>query len=134
LTLLLGWGLGWLIARSLILSAARDTLYWWISQLDARPHFDRIASLAQRAEALKYEGHPDLRPMWMRRLQLGMGMFANLIGCSACSGFWIGIVLARLGLGLGDTWGRALVTGVCVMGVNALADAWLSAQIARSQR
>lgn len=123
-TLLIGWGLGWLVARSVVLEPARhviesvygQTRNLWSMTLGQHLALGRIryvtlpGALTHPAVAFAY----------------------GLIHCAACSGFWIGLALARAGWGLGPTWGAALETGVAIMGANALIDSWLSANLARA--
>lgn len=134
---LVGWGLGWLVARSVILGPVRLALMGVADLLDPTiPHLRQVQALEAAGDELGAARLDLVRPrvpLARRVLVLPFALVSGLAHCSACAGFWIGIVLARNAWGLGPTWRDALATGVVIMGVNALADTWLSAQINRAQ-
>jgi hypothetical protein len=110
LYLLLGWSLGWLVARSVILEPMR-ALLWRVDQATAE-----WASYPARHE----------------RLVGGIIHYvaAFLVGvayCAACSGFWLGLGLAIAGESRGTPSPLPIFAhGLVTMGVNALADAVLA--------
>lgn len=111
--LLVGWGLGWLVARSVVGATGRGMLVAWRDAIEAewRPVADA--------------GRP---VPWRAIGTAALSSFlAGVTHCAACSGFWIGC-------GIGFRWPiagtglvGALATGAAVMGANALLDGILSA-------
>lgn len=119
IVLLLGWSLGWLVARSAILGPLRDTVRAFA---DASTRLREIFSETGKlpADAERWQAR------WLMRLRWPLNVFADLIHCAACSGFWIGIVLA-LAVGSPLPW---WATGLAVMGTNAIIDALVNVAVA----
>jgi hypothetical protein len=115
LLLLVGWGLGWFIARS------------HLGGLVVREPLDD-ASARAIARARARGGW-----VWLPAAAI-LGFVSGMVQCAGCSGFW-------LGLGLGCLWplpavpglAGVLATGFAVMGCNALLDAITGAHAARER-
>ena len=125
-TLLAGWGLGWLVARSKVAEPVREGLVALKGRLDAN-------LAAWRASAESYMAAPladrdrMARPAILPAAWFAWPLAAFLAGvthCAACSGFWIGCALGAFRPADGAGIGGALLTGVCVMGANAALDAF----------
>lgn len=118
--LLLGWSLGWLVARSVILEPVRSRI-WRLDQ----------GTIGWR----QAEGGVVGRTL-AGVLHYALAFLTGVSHCSACSGFWIGLAL--------HTWGEAyglppaplplFALGLVVMGTNALVDAVLVGALALSDR
>lgn len=138
-TLLIGWGLGWLVARSVLFEPGRAMLASVADKINPALAPTRHAmALAASDDALsrssaisEFMKIPKVSII-VRAAAAVFLLLYYLSHCAACSGFWIGLALARAGWGLGPTWGAALETGVAIMGVNAIIDSWLSANLARA--
>lgn len=108
--LVVGWGLGWLVARSLIAEPGR-----------------RVA--AELAKALEDRSeHRGFDYAVLTVSFYAVRMLSGAIHCTACSGFWIGLFLGCFGEELGvDSPLSPVASGIAVMGANALVDGVLEA-------
>lgn len=134
LLILVGWGLGWLVARSKIAAPIRDTaLDWNIEFIDASRAMVREAGLDPDTATFSDGLRADVPPDFGRRYApVGLGVVASgflsgVLHCAACSGFWIGLALS---VPLDLPWWQG---GVIVMGANALLDAAVTALAAYAE-
>jgi hypothetical protein len=105
-----GWGLGWLVARSLVAEPVRRVAAELVSALEDR------SSLRGFDYAILTVSYYAMRGL------------SGAIHCAACSGFWIGVLLGSFGHELGiDSPLSPIGSGVAVMGANALLDGVLEA-------
>ena len=110
LMLLLGWSLGWLVARSVILEPVRG-LAWRVDQ----------ATAAWREEPARVDR------LVLGGIHYGAAFATGVLHCAACSGFWIGLALCAWGESRGTPSPLPLFAhGLVTMGTNALADAVLA--------
>lgn len=110
LYLLLGWSLGWLVARSVILEPIRRTA-WRVDQATAG--WAESVTRVDRAV--------------LGAVHYLAAFLTGVLYCAACSGFWLGLGLAVLGEQRGTPSPLPLFAhGLVTMGVNALADAILA--------
>lgn len=108
--LVVGWSLGWLVARSLVAEPVRRLFAALTLTLEERKGFRSFDWLVLTCA------------YWPTRFLSGV------THCAACSGFWIGILLATFGgiVGVHSPL-TPLGTGLAVMGVNAVVDGVLEA-------
>ena len=110
LLLVLGWSLGWLVARSAILAPVRS-LVWRVDQATMEWHELTTRTGRAAGAALHYVA----------------AFLTGVFHCSACSGFWIGLGLAAWGADAGLASPLPFFAhGLVTMGANALADAMLA--------
>lgn len=111
--LVVGWALGWLVARSLVAEPVRKLFSSLTLALEERHGFRSIDWLILTCA------------YWTSRFLSGV------THCTACSGFWIGLGLSAWGQVVGvHSPLTALGTGLAVMGVNAVVDGVLEACLA----
>lgn len=126
IVLLVGWGLGWFVARSTLLAGMREALAQWRDR----------ALRAVISEEQGPEPDPIVRKRLARRARLRAALprfAAGLVHCAACSGAWIGCAIGIHAPLIGAGAGGALATGVIVMGVNAVLDGLTGAASAIEQ-
>lgn len=115
--LLLGWSLGWLVARSAVAAPVRGFLL----MLDQETLAWRRVSGGLR--------------LFVAAIHYPSAFLAGVTHCAACSGFWLGLGLSAVAGDLGlSTALPAPVLGVAMMGVNALADAVLAGFLGLADR
>lgn len=118
-TLLVGWGIGWCVARSEIMEPLRSFLAGWKARLEA----DLPAKVAAG-------GVPGMGDVLAAAV---VPFLSGVTHCAACFGFWTGLALGAWRPVAGDGLAGALATGISVMGVNATLVALVGAAAAHEQ-
>ena len=127
--LIVGWSVAWIVARSAIAAPIRR----WVPALLSMP----IATIEVYISSRK----TDLAPTAPIATWVNI-FFSDLISCMACSGFWIGLLLAIFDWNVFDVdparwygapaWvsqHSAILTGIMICGVNAALDPIVGAAV-----